>query len=106
MDKRKTAHQNVDWAQGACRTSSDTLDELVAATGKTHITQVMYPRVTAGKIVDPDEHLERAGKYVCAMCPILFECREYAITYEDFGTWGGLNELERKKKRKELSRNP
>ena len=38
---------------------------------------------------------ERA-KAVCARCPVIVECREFALlTREPFGVWGGLGEAER-----------
>lgn len=39
---------------------------------------------------------ERAAKRVCAQCPVLAECRNYALaTRESYGVWGGLGENER-----------
>ena len=38
-----------------------------------------------------------AAKAICGRCPVLEQCREYALTArETYGTWGGLDELERK----------
>ncbi len=38
-----------------------------------------------------------AAKAVCAQCPVLRQCREHALTVQEaYGTWGGLDELERK----------
>lgn len=38
-----------------------------------------------------------AAKTFCARCPVLDQCREHALTaQEPHGTWGGLDELERK----------
>lgn len=43
------------------------------------------------------EAREAAAKVVCAGCPALVECREYALTHEEtFGVWGGLGETERR----------
>lgn len=37
-----------------------------------------------------------AAQAVCARCPVLERCREHALTVrEPYGTWGGLDELER-----------
>lgn len=37
-----------------------------------------------------------AAKHVCAQCPVLELCREYALeNQEEFGVWGGLSEAER-----------
>ncbi|WP_042368135.1 WhiB family transcriptional regulator [Streptacidiphilus neutrinimicus] len=42
------------------------------------------------------EERERAAKRICAACPVLAECREYALECaEEFGVWGGLTENER-----------
>jgi WhiB family transcriptional regulator, redox-sensing transcriptional regulator len=40
---------------------------------------------------------ERRAKEICASCPVLFDCRNYAITIrEQHGIWGGLTEGERR----------
>jgi WhiB family redox-sensing transcriptional regulator len=37
------------------------------------------------------------AKEVCARCPVIAQCREFALqTREPFGVWGGLAEAERK----------
>ena len=37
-----------------------------------------------------------AAKQVCARCPVISMCREFALrTREPFGVWGGLGENER-----------
>ena len=42
------------------------------------------------------EARERAAKRVCAQCPVLAQCRAYALeTREPYGVWGGLTEDER-----------
>ena len=39
---------------------------------------------------------ESAAKAICRTCPVLAECREYALLVrEPHGIWGGLNEHER-----------
>ena len=39
---------------------------------------------------------EQAAKAVCARCPVILQCREYALaTREPYGVWGGLSETER-----------
>lgn len=39
---------------------------------------------------------EQRAKQVCASCPVINECREYALnTAEAYGVWGGLTEEER-----------
>lgn len=38
----------------------------------------------------------RLAKEVCAACPVIEECAEYAIeAQEEYGVWGGMNEKER-----------
>jgi len=40
---------------------------------------------------------ERAAKAICARCPVLTECRDYALQIrEPHGIWGGLSELDRR----------
>lgn len=40
---------------------------------------------------------ERQAKAICATCPVSQACLQYAIDIrEQFGVWGGLNEVERK----------
>jgi WhiB family redox-sensing transcriptional regulator len=40
---------------------------------------------------------EAAAKAICRTCPVLVECREYALLVrEPHGIWGGLNEYERR----------
>jgi WhiB family transcriptional regulator, redox-sensing transcriptional regulator len=40
---------------------------------------------------------EAAAKAICRTCPVLVECREYALLVrEPHGVWGGLNEYERR----------
>ena len=37
-----------------------------------------------------------AAKEICAACPVLTDCRSYALrTREAYGIWGGLSEFER-----------
>ncbi|MCI5825328.1 MAG: WhiB family transcriptional regulator [Arcanobacterium sp.] len=39
--------------------------------------------------------IERA-KAICAQCPVIAQCREYALdNHEPYGVWGGLSEEER-----------
>ena len=40
---------------------------------------------------------EKRAKEICAGCPVLQDCRHYAITIrEQHGIWGGLTEGERR----------
>ena len=39
---------------------------------------------------------DRAAKAICAGCPVMRQCRDYALaTREPYGVWGGLSEHER-----------
>lgn len=41
---------------------------------------------------------EDAAKAVCATCPVIAQCRAYALANrEPYGIWGGLGEDEREK---------
>jgi WhiB family redox-sensing transcriptional regulator len=41
---------------------------------------------------------EAKAKRVCARCPVIEECLEYALRIrEPHGIWGGLNEFERRR---------
>jgi WhiB family transcriptional regulator, redox-sensing transcriptional regulator len=41
---------------------------------------------------------EQQAKEICATCPVLVECRTYALTrQEQHGIWGGLTARERRK---------
>jgi len=53
----------------------------------------------------PDEHGSVApAKAVCAVCPVLAECRAYALeTGQRFGVWGGLSANERQQIRRNTS---
>ena len=40
---------------------------------------------------------EAVAKAICGHCPVLDDCREYALrAREGHGIWGGLNEMERR----------
>jgi WhiB family redox-sensing transcriptional regulator len=40
---------------------------------------------------------EERAKTVCRACPVLSECREYAlVTREPYGVWGAMTPLERR----------
>jgi len=47
----------------------------------------------------PEKHeayLTRYAKWVCKRCPLIQECREYAMQNEELvGIWGGTSTLER-----------
>ena len=38
-----------------------------------------------------------AAKAICMQCPVLDQCREYALaSHEPYGVWGGMSEEERR----------
>lgn len=40
---------------------------------------------------------EERAKAICATCPVIDPCREYALRHgEIYGVWGGLGEAERR----------
>jgi WhiB family redox-sensing transcriptional regulator len=40
----------------------------------------------------------KRAQEICETCPVIAECREYALTYrEPFGVWGGLSQRQREK---------
>jgi len=48
---------------------------------------------------------EAVAKAICERCPVLDECRDYALDVrEGHGIWGGLNEMERRALLRERSR--
>jgi len=55
---------------------------------------------------DPEIFFPVAGgngldaKRVCARCPVIHDCLEYALEYEiDEGVWGGMSAVQRQKMR-------
>ena len=47
---------------------------------------------------DANVNLYQVAKQLCAQCPIIQQCLEYALkTDEQFGVWGGLTAFERRK---------
>ena len=45
----------------------------------------------------PRRRRAEAAKRICAKCPVLSTCRQYALqTQEPYGVWGGLSEEERR----------
>jgi WhiB family redox-sensing transcriptional regulator len=65
---------------------------------------VFHPVHPHGLKGDPTRAVERARALdanilaVCAQCPVIDECRDYALhNGEDIGVWGGLTEMERRR---------
>ena len=56
---------------------------------------LFFPVGTTG----PADAQIQAAKAICALCPVIQECRQWALnagTDADFGIWGGLDEAERR----------
>ena len=70
-----------DWqSHGACR--------------RTDTAVFFHPEFERGR---SRESRTAAAKAVCGRCPVLEQCRDYALTVQEpYGTWGGLDELERR----------
>jgi WhiB family redox-sensing transcriptional regulator len=46
---------------------------------------------------DERELREAQAKAICSGCPVVMDCRDFALfTREPHGIWGGLNEIERR----------
>lgn len=43
----------------------------------------------------------REAKRICAECPVLGDCLEHSLIYEEHGIWAGTSANERKRIRKE-----
>ena len=52
-----------------------------------------------------DHEMQSRGLDVCAGCPVKKDCYEYALPYEEFGTWGGVNQGKRLKARRVYFKN-
>jgi hypothetical protein len=63
--------------------------------------------------LDPDtffppgsgEMAARAAKKICFHCPVVSRCRDWALTHDEFGVWGGMTERERKRLRHQARHN-
>ncbi len=53
-------------------------------------TDLFFP--TRGESLAP-------AKALCRACPVIAECREWAMAHEKYGVWGGLSENERQRLR-------
>lgn len=48
----------------------------------------------------------REAKAVCARCPVIERCLQWALeSGQDFGVWGGLSEAERRSMKRRAARN-
>lgn len=55
-------------------------------------------QVDIGDLFFPDKGgSTKEAKAVCAQCPVVDQCLEYALAHQErFGVWGGLSERERR----------
>jgi WhiB family redox-sensing transcriptional regulator len=57
---------------------------------------LFFPPTSNERREERDER-ERRAKAICRGCPVMEQCREYALNIrEPHGIWGGLNEVERR----------
>ena len=45
----------------------------------------------------PGENPTRARDILCSNCPVMQDCFEYAVIYDEAGVWGGTTQKERRK---------
>ncbi|MGH8885081.1 MAG: WhiB family transcriptional regulator [Egibacteraceae bacterium] len=63
--------------------------------------ELFFPIGTTGRALDQIEE----AKAVCAQCPVIQECLEWALdTKQDAGVWGGKSEEERRTLRRKRGR--
>lgn len=68
----------------------------------------LIPLVREGECLSSDPELffpldfmmNKHAKRICAVCPVIKECLEYALENEEVGIWGGTSARERSKMRK------
>jgi WhiB family redox-sensing transcriptional regulator len=76
-------HSTTDWRQRACRDEDP---------------ELFFPVGTSGPALVQTE----AAKTVCRRCPIRPQCLSWALTSgQDAGVWGGLDENERRRLRRQ-----
>lgn len=46
--------------------------------------------------VERNVDAQQPGKRICRHCPVVVECRVWALTHSEVGIWGGLSEYERR----------
>ncbi len=61
--------------------------------------EIFFPRPTTGPSSSPAAARRvAAAKRICHGCPVIAECRSWALRHgEAWGVWGGLSEHERRK---------
>ena len=75
---------DLSWmAQGACRGVD---------------TSIFFPEKNEPALIQKMKQC----RAICAECPVLEPCREYALTYERMGFWGGMSEKDRRAYRSKM----
>lgn len=60
------------------------------------VSALFFPP-TSSERRDDREAREQRAKAICRDCPVMVDCRDYALSIrEPHGIWGGLNETERR----------
>lgn len=60
-------------------------------------TELFFPAALPG--TKPYKRQVERAKAVCAACPVLTQCRAWALAVQDYGVAGGLDEVERSVRR-------
>lgn len=63
-----------------------------------HDPELWFPVGTTG----PAEEQIKDAKAICRLCPVLKECRAWALAALDYGIAGGLTEEERRVERRKV----
>lgn len=61
-------------------------------------TRVFFPTAAGTNVSSVADSVWAAAKQVCAGCPVIGPCREFALaTKEPHGVWGGLDPTQRRR---------
>ena len=67
-----------------------------SAACKNYDTNIFFPETK-------ETTLQAEPIEICNSCPVKVDCLDYALKHEGLGIWGGLNQTDRSKLRRELS---
>lgn len=59
--------------------------------------EVFFPSTGQGSM-----RAMRVAKAICADCPLLEPCGDYALRHLEYGIWGAMSERQRRERRREL----
>jgi hypothetical protein len=48
----------------------------------------------SGSVQNTKEHTSLPPDHVCFKCPVMYECHEWGLHHEPYGTFGGMTEYE------------